>query len=174
MIVRLKRGRSIHVVELDESADRPAVRIDGVALDADFVRLADGAWSVLSGGRSIEVSVARAGEKWRAESSGRRYLLQGEGAALGEAAAHACAGGPHEVRATLPGKIVRVEVETGARVEEGAGLVVIEAMKMENELRSPFEARVASVAVTAGQTVETGALLLVLEPLSEPAGEPEE
>jgi len=174
MIVRLRRGRAVHVVELDESAERLSVRLDDEAFEADIVRFADGTWSVLGGGRSIQVSVTRTASGWTAESGGRRYRLRAEGAAGGTAAAHAGAGGPHEVRASLPGKIVRVEVQAGSRVEEGAGLVVIEAMKMENELRAPFAARVASVAASAGQTVETGALLLVLEPLSEPAAEPEE
>jgi len=67
------------------------------------------------------------------------------------------------VAAPMPGLVVRVEVAPGQRVEAGAALVVVEAMKMENELRAPRTAVVAAVHVAAGQTVEKGAPLVTLE-----------
>jgi len=72
------------------------------------------------------------------------------------------------VRAPMPGLVVRVEVASGQRVELGAGLVVIEAMKMENELRALRAGVVAAVHVVAGQAVEKGAPLVTLES-SEPS-----
>ena len=63
----------------------------------------------------------------------------------------------------MPGKVVRVLVSAGDVVTIGQGLVVIEAMKMENEIGAPRAGRVKSVDVTPGQNVETGALLIVLE-----------
>lgn len=72
----------------------------------------------------------------------------------------AAAGGT--VKAPMPGLVVRVEVEVGQRVEAGAGLVVVEAMKMENELRAPHAGVVETVHVAAGQTVEKGAPLVTL------------
>jgi biotin carboxyl carrier protein len=63
----------------------------------------------------------------------------------------------------MPGKLVRVLVEAGQTVSAGQGLVVVEAMKMENELRAPRAGRVLQVAAREGQTVETGALLVSLE-----------
>jgi biotin carboxyl carrier protein len=67
------------------------------------------------------------------------------------------------VTAPMPGLVVRVEVEPGQRVEAGVGLVVVEAMKMENELRAPRPAVVAAVHVAPGQAVEKGAPLVTLE-----------
>ncbi len=64
--------------------------------------------------------------------------------------------------APMPGLVARVEVEVGQRVEAGAGLVVVEAMKMENELRAPRAGLVQAVHVTAGQPVEKGAPLVTL------------
>ncbi|MGH7731018.1 MAG: acetyl-CoA carboxylase biotin carboxyl carrier protein subunit, partial [Candidatus Eiseniibacteriota bacterium] len=69
------------------------------------------------------------------------------------------------VQAPMPGLVVRVEVAAGQRVETGAGLVVVEAMKMENELRAPRPGVVETVHVAAGQTVEKGAPLVTLGPL---------
>ena len=71
--------------------------------------------------------------------------------------------GPVPLVAPMPGLVVRVRVAVGDRVEAGQGLVVMEAMKMENELRATTSGTVASVEVSAGSVVEKGALLVVLE-----------
>jgi biotin carboxyl carrier protein len=71
--------------------------------------------------------------------------------------------GPARVTAPMPGRIVRVLVEPGQEVAAGQGLLVMEAMKMENELRAPRAGRVAEVAARERAAVETGALLVVLE-----------
>jgi len=64
------------------------------------------------------------------------------------------------IRALMPGRIVRVMVRKGDAVRKGAGLVVLEAMKMENEIQAPAEGVVDEVFVEAGQTVESGAELV--------------
>jgi pyruvate carboxylase subunit B len=69
----------------------------------------------------------------------------------------------------MPGLVVRVEVQEGQRVEAGAGLVVVEAMKMENELRAPRPGVVSRIHVKPGQTVDKGVALVTLESV-EPSG----
>jgi biotin carboxyl carrier protein len=71
--------------------------------------------------------------------------------------------GPERLIAPMPGRIVRVLVQTGQAVEAGEGLMVMEAMKMENELRSPSVGTVRELCVQEGEAVETGALLALLE-----------
>jgi len=71
--------------------------------------------------------------------------------------------GPAPIIAPMPGLIVRVNVSIGDRVEAGQGIVVMEAMKMENELRATAAGIVKSVEVSAGTAVEKGALLVALE-----------
>jgi acetyl/propionyl-CoA carboxylase alpha subunit len=71
--------------------------------------------------------------------------------------------GPAPILAPMPGMIVRVSVKVGDRVEAGQGVVVMEAMKMENELRATAAGVVRSVEVAAGTAVEKGALLVALE-----------
>ena len=78
-------------------------------------------------------------------------------------AARAGPTGPAPILAPMPGLIVRVSVKAGDRVEAGQGLVVMEAMKMENELRATSAGVVKSVEVAAGTAVEKGALLVALE-----------
>jgi biotin carboxyl carrier protein len=75
-------------------------------------------------------------------------------------------GGPAgELRAAMPGKVVKLLCKPGDEVKAGQSLMIIEAMKMENELRSPSAGRVAEVATREGQTVEAGQLLLNLAPI---------
>ena len=71
--------------------------------------------------------------------------------------------GPQRVVAPMPGKVVRVLVKPGDEVKARQGLVVVEAMKMENELRAARDGRVRDVAVTEGQSVDAGAVLLIVE-----------
>ena len=71
--------------------------------------------------------------------------------------------GTAQIVAPMPGKVVRVEVETGAAVEKGAGVVVVEAMKMQNEMKAPRAGVVVTLNVQAGDTVNAGDVLAVLE-----------
>jgi biotin carboxyl carrier protein len=71
--------------------------------------------------------------------------------------------GVAEIRAPMPGKVVRVQIEKGASVEKGAGVVVVEAMKMQNEMKSPRDGVVVSINVKPGDTVNAGDVLAVIE-----------
>jgi biotin carboxyl carrier protein len=71
--------------------------------------------------------------------------------------------GVAEILAPMPGKVVRVQIETGAEVEKGAGVVVVEAMKMQNEMKSPRAGVVVSIKVKPGDTVNAGDVLAVVE-----------
>ena len=72
--------------------------------------------------------------------------------------------GAGKIKAPMPGRIVRVHATVGALVEAGAPLVIVEAMKMENELSAPIAGVVVSISVTEGQAVDAGALLVELAP----------
>jgi biotin carboxyl carrier protein len=71
--------------------------------------------------------------------------------------------GPSAVQSPMPGKVVKVLVAVGDEVKSGQGVVVVEAMKMENELKSPKDGKVKAVAVKEGQAVEAGQSLVTLE-----------
>jgi biotin carboxyl carrier protein len=81
----------------------------------------------------------------------------------GARGANAEASGRAQVTASMPGKVVRVLVEAGAMVEAGDGLIVVEAMKMQNELKSPKGGTVVEVRAGAGATVNAGDVLVVVE-----------
>jgi len=71
--------------------------------------------------------------------------------------------GPQQIAALMPGRVVNVLVETGAAVEAGQGLIVVEAMKMQNEMKSPKTGRVAEVRTKPGAAVAAGEVLMVVE-----------
>jgi len=71
--------------------------------------------------------------------------------------------GPRPVRAPMPGMILRIEVQVGDRVKAGQGIVIIEAMKMENELKAEVAGVVSNVLVSAGTAVEKGTVLIEFE-----------
>lgn len=71
--------------------------------------------------------------------------------------------GVAQIVAPMPGKVVRVQVEEGSRVEKGAGVIVVEAMKMQNEMKSPRSGVIVTVNVKPGDTVNAGDVLAILE-----------
>jgi len=71
-------------------------------------------------------------------------------------------GGPVEIRAIIPGRVVAVTVAVGDNVEAGQQVLVVEAMKMQNELRAPREGSVERIGVAVGDTIEVGDLLVVI------------
>jgi biotin carboxyl carrier protein len=68
-----------------------------------------------------------------------------------------------EITAPMPGKVVKVQIETGAAVEKGSGIIVVEAMKMQNEMKSPRAGVVVAINVKPGDTVNAGDVLAVVE-----------
>jgi len=100
---------------------------------------------------------------WRVEleiEGERRAALRERASRAREAVAH---GGPTEVRAIIPGRVLSVSVVAGDDVVAGQQVLAVEAMKMQNELRAPRDGRVTMVAVAADQTIEVGDLLVVIE-----------
>ena len=157
-------GRSARV-EVQEHDGRYRVNIGERALLIDFQDLGRGFANLLIDNCSHDVGTERLpGGAFSVQLDGTTHHVELHGGARGVVAgAVKSASGPTRVTAPMPGKIVRLLVEPGAQVAADQGLVVMEAMKMENELRSPRAGRVKDLPAREGQTVETGALLAVVE-----------
>ena len=158
-------GRSVEV-ELD--GDR--VRVDGTVVTASLAELAGTPVVLLTLGDTVHrVVVAKDSARGRYALSldGRRYEVEAldERTRAIRALSGAAAGpkGPAPLVAPMPGLIVRVNVEVGASVQPGQGLVVMEAMKMENELRAASAGTVKAVRAVPGTAVERGTVLVELE-----------
>ena len=147
-----------------------APRIDGVEVDAELASLPGSSLRHLrlnGEGFALPVSPGEGRGSWRCTIGGRELeaeVVDERTRTLREMTGGAQAATELTVKAPMPGLVVRVEVEVGDRVTAGQGVVIVEAMKMENELKAPGEGTVAKIEVSPGQTVEKGAVLLVLAP----------
>ncbi len=149
-------------VEVRGGDGRYTVVLDGSPIEVDVVTAGPPFASLLVDGESHEVGVERRPEGYVVHFPGDAVNVDLAEAARGASPAVPRAHGPARLTAPMPGRVVRVLEAPGADVAAGQGLVVIEAMKMENELKSPRAGRVQEVAVREGQAVEAGALLAVV------------
>lgn len=149
-------------MEVSKDASGYQVRLDGRALDLDLVETADGFRSLLVDGRSHDVGLEALAEGYRVHLRRAVITVELVPAGLSTGPGETGPSGPARLTAPMPGRVVRVLATEGSEVEPGQGLVVIEAMKMENELKAPRKGCVDEVAVREGQAVEAGALLLVV------------
>ena len=144
-----------------EIGGRVECSVDGRPVVADVRVLQAGVISLLIDGRQYRCvldgdGVVIGGRRFGFEVADPRSLQGRRGAGAGT-------DGPRPVKAPMPGRVVRVLVAVGDAVEEQQGLVVIEAMKMQNELKSPKTGRVARIAVGVGDAVGSGDVLVVVE-----------
>lgn len=135
--------------------------VDGVAFAADARVLEPGVISLMVEGRQYRCVLD--GDAVLVD--GRRYPFEVDDprSLAGRRRAGGGAAGPRPVKSPMPGRVVRVLVTVGDEVVEHQGVVVIEAMKMQNELKAPKAGRVASIAVEVGETVGSGDVLAVIE-----------
>jgi biotin carboxyl carrier protein len=155
------QGRELEVCE-----DDGRFALQG-SLDSSAIEVGPGVFSVLMDGEAFRVVVTQDGGSCIAQCAGavgpvtveseRDRLLRDYASSASAPVRKA------EIHAPMPALVVNVEVRAGDRVTKGTGLVVLEAMKMENELRSPQEGIVKKVFVEKGMKVEKGELLLLLE-----------
>ncbi len=155
--------RNVEFTPQTNGASGVAFTVDGRLVEADAIRISRGAYSILLGGRSIEVTAEENSNGLVIRANGREFQVEifdprswrrkrGAGIELE---------GRQQLVAPMPGKIVRVLVVAGEQVSSGQGLLVIEAMKMQNEIRSPKSGAVEKVA-REGQTVNAGEVLAIV------------
>jgi len=161
-------GRTISIERA--AADRYRVIVNGRAQLVDAARVGSFGLSLLTDGadgssREIQVAPGTAPGEMLVVIDGRSVAVVVNGRRTGHGAgdADAHARGEQTVVAPMPGRVVRVLVGAGDEVNARQPIVVVEAMKMENELRSPKAGRVKDVAVTPGTSVEAGRVLIVIE-----------
>jgi len=158
-------GKQRRMVELLRNGESWRISLDGQPIDADLVEIDPHTVSVLIDGRSYAFQVTQLPNgplklqtplreftaevtDPRAWRSRRQSLLQAEGR--------------QQVAAPMPGKVVRILVQAGEKVQAGQGLLVVEAMKMQNEIRSPKTGTVERFMAKEGQPVNAGEILCVV------------
>ena len=140
------------------------VRVDGDPVDVHY-QSTDLGLSLQFGSRIVDAALTETRpDEWLVQLPGvaMTAVLNGRRSSHG-APSNVAATGEHRVLAPMPGRVLRVMVKPGDVVAARQGLVVVEAMKMENELAAPRAGRIRDVAVSEGASVEAGRLLVILE-----------
>jgi biotin carboxyl carrier protein len=154
------------VVEVSPRENGYRVSIGDKVFDVDAVHLQGCALSLIAGTRSYRCDIEpRKDGKLAVVVGDAVYpleILDERKLRMRRATGTFSLEGPQRVDAPMPGKVVRVLVKVGDEVQEGQGLVVVEAMKMENELKSPKAGKVTELQAAEGATVESGARLVVV------------
>jgi biotin carboxyl carrier protein len=161
--ISAKAGQQFVDVTVDRQDGTYVVEVDGVRHEVDLHKLEGDFYSILTGGKSYEVSVEATRDGYRVRHGATEQLVTLTDPGRRAREGRAGASGPEPVLSVMPGKVVRLLVKEGDAVEAGQGLVVVEAMKMENEIAAPRAGTVGPIAVKAGQAVEGGAELLTLQ-----------
>jgi biotin carboxyl carrier protein len=164
MKISLRIGADERTVEVARRGGFLHFRLDGRDVHADAVEVTPGTYSVLLGGRAYEARVESAASGLMVHLGSHDYLVeiidprqwQRDRRSLAEAE------GRQQIVAPMPGKVVRLLVSAGEAVEGGHGLLVVEAMKMQNEIKSPKPGRVERVMVQEGQAVSAGEPLIII------------
>jgi biotin carboxyl carrier protein len=157
--------KKLRTVELELDKDRWKISLDGQPVNADAVEIDSHTLSLLLDGQSYEVHIVESPDgalklqtdlqEFTAEvTDPRAWRRRRHGALEAE--------GRQQVVAPMPGKVVRVLVQAGEKVETGQGLLVVEAMKMQNEIRSPKGGTVEHLRVKEGQPVNAGEVLCIV------------
>lgn len=166
MKIRAEIEGAEYVLAFDEG-DPGHYRLSGAAEQsgtASVIQVGPGVCSIIDGTRSFVVRLIEMREGLEAYVNGRRILLSlSDPRDRSGVAKNASANGPQELRALMPGKVVKLLVSKGDEVKAGRGLVIVEAMKMQNEMKASKDGRVTRIHVNEGSTVAPGETLLVVE-----------
>jgi biotin carboxyl carrier protein len=142
-----------------EAGEGPETR--AITANYSIMPLGRNDFSVLSGSRSFQVSVLPNGE---VSVNGQVFNVEiVDPRSFRGRQANGTAGGKRTITAPMPGRVIRVLVEPGQSVDAGQGLIVVEAMKMQNEMKAPQAGTVTQIKTSVGATVTAGDVLLVIE-----------
>ena len=154
-----------HELHVRIDGERVHAEIDGRVYDLELREPEPGSYLFLRHAEVNECRVDKAIDGFEVSLHGRNYavmIVDPKRLRSGQDT-HGHHHGMAEITAPMPGKVVKVQIEVGATVEKGSGIVVVEAMKMQNEMKSPRAGVVVSIKVKPGDTVNAGDVLAVVE-----------
>jgi biotin carboxyl carrier protein len=151
-------------LELNRTDGRWECRLDGRELEIDAILPRRDVLSIIIGGKAYEIKRERTATDMHLWVGSMRYAVQLRDPRSWRSRASADDGkGPRKVLAPMPGKIIRVLVKEESEVAAGQGMIVVEAMKMQNEIKSPKRGVVRKMIAAEGANVNAGDVLAVVE-----------
>ena len=160
-------GEQNYTVDIEETGKSVyRVSVDGHEFVVDGKKTGRTNYSLIVDNRSFEIEVDNTGDQYRVLVDGRSYhinLVDERRVRVGGNQGGTQLQGRQHVSVPMPGKVIAVLVTEGDQVEKGQGLIIVEAMKMENEVHCPIAGEIKEIKVKAGDTVEGGAVLVIVE-----------
>lgn len=150
-------------LELTEEGQQIQAVIDGRAYQATVLMPEANVYMLLMGNKVYELSVEQTGSDMQIKWADQRFTAQLVDHRKGNHKKEAKLTGTQKITAPMPGRVVQLLKQVGDSVAAGEGVVVVEAMKMQNALSSPKAGIVAAIKVTEGQVVVAGAVLAIIE-----------
>jgi biotin carboxyl carrier protein len=165
MVLQIEYKEQRFAVEIGGKKDAERIMLDGEAVECDWVKMGEGRYSLILQDRSYDLT---------AEVSGEVCVVQGAEGSLdlrivdprsfiSERPIEDDRKGLQRILAEMPGKVIRILVQRGQEVSFEQGLLIIEAMKMQNEVRAPQSGVIREIGVEEGKAVATGDFLLSIE-----------
>ena len=156
-------GKSYRL-DLSQAEGRWLCRLDGCEIEVDAVLVRPNVLSLRLGNQVCEVECERVGDDTHIWVGSQRFLAEvRDPRSLRSRPRAAEDHGPKKLTAPMPGKVVRILLSQGTMVEAGAGVLVVEAMKMQNELKSPKKGTIQKILVREGAAVNAGDVLAIVE-----------
>jgi biotin carboxyl carrier protein len=155
----------LYQLELDHSEGQWRCKLDGTALNIDAILSRPNVLSILLDGKAYEIKreltpndlhLWVGSSRYSAEVNDPRSLRNRRGGAAANQ-------GPQKLAAAMPGKVVRILLQEGEKVEAGQGILVVEAMKMQNEIKSPKVGRIQKLMVNDGDALVAGDVVAIVE-----------
>jgi len=151
-------------LELNQAEGRWLCRLDGRELEVDAVLARPDVLSLRVGNLAYEIKSERVARDWHLWVGSTRFAAEvRDPRSLRSRSRAGEDRGPRKIIASMPGKVVRLLAQAGDLIEAGAGVIVVEAMKMQNEIKSPKQGKVERILVGPGAAVNAGDVLAIID-----------
>ena len=161
--MQLQHNKETYEIDLDKNDKSYSLKINGDDTGIDLNELRESVFRVNIGGKIVNTYAVADREQIFVSLEGHSFVFdkpQEDEKSYGDSAADA---NREEIRTPMPGSVVKVLVEPGQEVEEGDGLIIVEAMKMESTLYSSISGKVSEVNAKAGEQVDSDLVLVLVE-----------
>jgi len=162
MIYTFKFQDELYRVDLEEEGDQIKVAIDDKEIPVEFTQIDPNLYSIIIDNASHSIGVLKRGKTLEIFINGELYEFESVSGLEMYKKTEVAASGVQEIKSPMPSRVMKITKGEGEEVEEGEGVIVIEAMKMESELKSPIAGKVSEVRVNEGDAVESGTVLLII------------
>jgi len=161
MTYSFKHDNQVYKISFEEDDGNISVELEDSKKHVEFKKLDDYLYSIIIDGKSHNLAVMKKGKEIQVFFQGNLFNFEAV-SELEQARGGGAGGGANQISSPMPSRVVKLLKKEGDEVQEGDGVIVVEAMKMESELKAPLSGTVKEIKVSEGDTVEGGAVLVVL------------